>query len=271
MGKSDLLRVQDVRDAYQLIGDCRDLGSDPARWHRRMFEGLRHLIGVPHANGGEVWWQRPHHPLRPVAVFESCGDQRFRDVLVAYRRANASAADPIFSALQYVRGQLVTRTRRHLVPDTKWYCSARYEYRLLTGCDHQLTSLYQVSSAGAVSVIGLHRAKGERDFSPRELRLLNFFHDELGRLIGRSLVSATEPSPDKLSPRLRQTLACLLEGDSEKQVAGRLELSQATTHQYVTALYRHFKVRSRAQLLAHIIKRMGRDGAWDRYRSGTGF
>ena len=49
-------------------------------------------------------------------------------------------------------------------------------------------------------------------------------HAELGRLIGHALVSATEPSRAKLSPRLRQTLACLLEGDSEKQVAPRLSL-----------------------------------------------
>jgi DNA-binding NarL/FixJ family response regulator len=44
-----------------------------------------------------------------------------------------------------------------------------------------------------------------------------------------------------------QTLACLLEGDSEKQVAARLGLSPATAHEYVTALYRHFGVQSRAQ------------------------
>ena len=71
-------------------------------------------------------------------------------------------------------------------------------------------------------------------------------------------MSATEPGPDKLSPRLRQTLACLLEGDSEKEVAARLSLSLATTHQYVTALYRHFGVQSRAQLLSHAFKRSGR-------------
>jgi hypothetical protein len=39
MGTSDLLRVQDVRDAYRLIGECRDVGSDPALWQSRMFEG----------------------------------------------------------------------------------------------------------------------------------------------------------------------------------------------------------------------------------------
>ena len=93
--------------------------------------------------------------------------------------------------------------------------------------------------------------------------MLDFFHEELGPLIGRSLVSVLEPSPEKLSPRLRQTLGCLLEGDSEKQVAARLNLSQTTTHQYVTALYRRFRVQSRAQLLAHVMKRMGQ-GQWGR-------
>jgi DNA-binding NarL/FixJ family response regulator len=61
-----------------------------------------------------------------------------------------------------------------------------------------------------------------------------------------------------LWPRLRQTLICLLQGDSEKQIATRLALSQATTHEYVTALYRHFRVQSRAQLMAHAIRRLAR-------------
>jgi DNA-binding NarL/FixJ family response regulator len=71
------------------------------------------------------------------------------------------------------------------------------------------------------------------------------------------VVAEAEPLADTLSPRLRQTLACLLDGDSEKQVAARLRLSRPTTHQYVTALYRHFGVRSRAQLLTHFLRRMG--------------
>ena len=87
-------------------------------------------------------------------------------------------------------------------------------------------------------------------------------------MISRSLVSATEPSPDKLPPRLCQTLACLLEGDSEKQVANRLGLSRDTTHQYVTALYRHFGVGSRAQLMAYVLKRIGR-GQWSSFHQGS--
>jgi hypothetical protein len=39
MTKADLLGVNDVRDAYRLIGECRDLGGDPVLWQQRMFEG----------------------------------------------------------------------------------------------------------------------------------------------------------------------------------------------------------------------------------------
>jgi DNA-binding NarL/FixJ family response regulator len=52
-----------------------------------------------------------------------------------------------------------------------------------------------------------------------------------------------------LPQRLRQTLGGLLDGDSEKQVAYRLRLSRHTVHEYVTILYRRFRVHSRAKLL----------------------
>jgi DNA-binding CsgD family transcriptional regulator len=259
--KSDLLRVQDVHDAYRLIGECRDLGSNPALWHQRMFEGLCGLIGVPATSGGEARWIRPHRAIEPIAAYGAGFDSHGREVYRAYMRELTPSGDPVFRALQHLCGRHVTRTRRQLVPDSVWYRSAAWtDYHRPTKIDDRLASVYQVSDDGAVSVITLHRAPGEREFSPREQQLLSFFHGELGRLISRSLVSATEPSPDRLSPRLRQTLACLLEGDSEKQLAARLGLSQATIHQYVTALYRHFGVGSRAQLLALIIKRIGRDG-----------
>ena len=58
----------------------------------------------------------------------------------------------------------------------------------------------------------------------------------------------------ELSPRLRETLDCLLDGASEKQIAKRLELSPHTVHGYVKLIYRHFKVKSRAQLLSRWVR-----------------
>jgi DNA-binding NarL/FixJ family response regulator len=63
------------------------------------------------------------------------------------------------------------------------------------------------------------------------------------------------PRNDDLPPRLAQTLEFLLKGDSEKQVANRMKLSQHTVHGYVKALYRLYGVSSRAELLARHLKR----------------
>jgi DNA-binding CsgD family transcriptional regulator len=63
------------------------------------------------------------------------------------------------------------------------------------------------------------------------------------------------PQVAGLPPRLAQTLGLLLNGDSEKQVAHRLDLSPHTVHVYVKKLYKRFGVSSRAELLAQRLRR----------------
>jgi DNA-binding CsgD family transcriptional regulator len=256
MSRSELLRVCDVKAAYRVIGDCLDVGGDPIQWQGVAFEGMCRLVGALGASGGEGMWSRPSKPLRPITTFMVGFDDTVRERLNAYMRVQGVLADPIFQRLQHVPGRIVTRTRRELVPNREWYRSLSFnEYRKGAGFDHQLTSIYQVSPQGAIATVCACRGLGERDFSGRERDLASFFHAELGRFIGRALVSATEPTVTALPPRLRQTLACLLEGDSEKQIAARLGLGYSTVHQYVTMLYRRFGVQSRAELMAYVFKR----------------
>ncbi len=76
---------------------------------------------------------------------------------------------------------------------------------------------------------------------------------DLCRLLGDSSGAGPRPIPlqaEGLSPRQRQTLSCLLIGDSEKQIAAKLSLSRHTVHVYVKGLYRHFGASSRGELLA---------------------
>jgi DNA-binding CsgD family transcriptional regulator len=68
-------------------------------------------------------------------------------------------------------------------------------------------------------------------------------------------VASQSTNGSELSPRLDQTLRHLLGGASEKEVAHRLKLSPHTVHVYVKALYRHYGVRSRAELLAKHLQR----------------
>jgi DNA-binding CsgD family transcriptional regulator len=260
MSKAANLRLQDVRDAYRLIGECRDLGRHPGLWYRRMLEGLALLFGVVQASGGEAWWWGSGHAIEPISVYSASAEPIAEQALRAYHRAHGPGHDPVFQAVQQQPGKLVTRTRPQVVSDADWYRSETFDqYYRLGGLDHHILSVFQFRADGAASGIALNRSIGEPDFSARQQRLLRFFHAELGRLIGGPLVSATEPGVERLSRRLHETLACLLEGDSEKQVAARLSLSPTTVHQYVTTLYRHFGVGSRAQLLAHVMKRIPND------------
>ncbi len=64
-------------------------------------------------------------------------------------------------------------------------------------------------------------------------------------------LTGLDPADDPgLSPRMLQTLRCLLQGDSEKQIAAKLGISPHTIHVYVKSIYKHYNVFSRAELLA---------------------
>ena len=57
----------------------------------------------------------------------------------------------------------------------------------------------------------------------------------------------------KLSPRQREVLSFLLAGDTVKEVAEKLKISEHTVGDYVKRIYKTFTVSSRAELLALFI------------------
>ena len=257
-GRSAMLRVQDVRDAYRVIGACRDTGSDPALWQRHMFEELARLFGGVPATGGEGRLTSDGAVV-PLTYFDIGFDAMDLHNYLSYMRAGGPAIDPFVRGLLQAPANAVARTRRQVVADREYYRSLVLNQYLRAGnVHHRLASIARTMDGRGITLLHLHRPRGEQDFSARERTLLEFFHRELGPLVGRALVSAAEPTPLSLAPRLRQTLACLAQGDTEKQVAARLGVSVATAHQYVTALYRRFGVNSRGQLLAHVMKRITR-------------
>ena len=75
-----------------------------------------------------------------------------------------------------------------------------------------------------------------------------------GKSVKESPIQGVPPMPP-MSPRVSQTLELLLAGDSEKQIAAKLKISQHTVHDYVKRVYRHFAVSTRAELLALWVKR----------------
>jgi DNA-binding CsgD family transcriptional regulator len=122
-------------------------------------------------------------------------------------------------------------------------------------CDDYVVSIRVVDVPRRPEAITIDRPSSAAPFGEHEVALLKLLHDEIAPLIGIRLATEDHICRDGLSKRLRETLSLLLEGYSEKQVASSLQLGSRTVHDYVTRLYEHFNVSSRAELLAYFVRR----------------
>lgn len=83
---------------------------------------------------------------------------------------------------------------------------------------------------------------------------------DLCKLLGGQKLAASRSSQisgikPPLSARQHQTLEALLGGDSEKQVARKLSISQHTVHVHVKTIYKRLDVSSSGELLARFVER----------------
>jgi DNA-binding NarL/FixJ family response regulator len=161
----------------------------------------------------------------------------------------------------------VCLAREDFIEDRQWYRSTDYQVvQQVFGVDPILYCFRSISGARPHELSGaiLNRARGMREFDSRERAVVREAHDALAPYVGRALARFDEPSPADLPPRVRQALACMLEGDSDKQVAARLGLRPYTINDYAKAIYRHFGVESRPELLARWLRRgWGLRFAWN--------
>jgi len=109
----------------------------------------------------------------------------------------------------------------------------------------------RMGNVGLTVRLARQTAAGEDDPLLRRRQLVA----DLCRLLGARYEKALRPDGSPLPPRVAQTLDYLLRGDSEKQIAQRLGVSRNTVHVYISSLYRHFDVSSRAELLARFVRR----------------
>ena len=93
-----------------------------------------------------------------------------------------------------------------------------------------------------------------RTSAPRARAVVRESQAIVAPLIGGPLARFTEPAPSNLTPRRREVLRCLLEGDGDKQIAARLGMSQHTVNTHTKTIYHHFTVQSH-ELLARWISR----------------
>jgi len=235
------MRWSEARTIFELIGELRELGDEPAAWRTHLAESLRRLVGARVAVSAEARLG-PRLFGAELLGLSHVGwhTERERDVFCTL------GGDPTEAPQERLTARSFTLPRRALVTDESWYRSPfAQELSRVAGLDQALFSQQRLAPRGVWSLLAIYRDAGDgRPFSPSQLRLVDRVHRELARLW-----SAPDPR-DALPRRLRQTLGELDGGRSEKEIADALGLSQHTVHQYVKSLYRRYAVRSRAELTA---------------------
>jgi DNA-binding CsgD family transcriptional regulator len=267
MPKSARLRHGDLRSVYNLIGECRDLGDDPAAWGSHLAAGVGRLAGASYAaalatalrTGGRLvpvgfsdWGEIDWKALRQAQT-DYGTDLRFSPLIDGYL-ARRESAD----------GAALCRT--DLVGWRDWLRSPYYrDIHEPLRLGHTLVSFLSLpdSPRECSSFTMARTAADRRDFSAREKAIVREVNAAVAPLMGGPLARFTEPSPSELPPRARAVLRCLLEGDGDKQIATRLGVSAYTVNVHTKVIFRYFGVRSRAELLARWIRRgWGSRCAW---------
>src|SRR5687767_10386961 len=101
MGAWDSLTFRDARNAYRLIGECRDLGTDPGLWQVHALEGLCGLFGAA-AAGGEGRLVGPDRRFVAVSwLFSGCDASASR-IIAACIQDRGPVGDPFIRALRHI-------------------------------------------------------------------------------------------------------------------------------------------------------------------------
>jgi hypothetical protein len=230
------LKLRDVRRAFRLIGDIRQIGADPQQWRPHLLRGLIELLDADLVVSSEVHFRTTVNDnilkVTDIGWGLECGGEPWRI------HSEREESPETYSVVV-----------RHGA--TAWHDVVPIEpAKKLRGGRGFVLSQYALPHLGAVDQLGLHRYDLAKPFTAGEARLVRLFHIELGRLWkADALRHAADPSAE-LPPRLVQTLDGVLRGESEKQIAFALGLSQHTVHNYIRALHSRFNVSSRAELIA---------------------
>jgi DNA-binding NarL/FixJ family response regulator len=260
MGASSALRAEDWRMLIRLVGECRELGDEPHLWRAHFAQQVGRRVGGDLCYFGELAGCDIQKP-KDLGVAEWGWDAGFDRTswlpMLRDLRDKTSVPITVTSYLGKLRVEDgVSLTRSGFLTEREWSRSIDARISDAIGTNHAVFCFHSIpGAAGVHSALQFHRAAGHRDFGRRDVAFVRESHAALIALVGGPLARFTEPSPRNLPVRVRQVLACLLEGDGDKQIAVRLGLSVYTVNEYTKIIFRHFHVRSRPELLARWIRR----------------
>lgn len=242
--------ISQLRRLYLLVGECHELGRDPKLWRRRLAEGLLDLIPDAVALVYELYPSGlADGALEPMLVDRGWTDDGRRDAFRAYLASGESAHNPLLQTVMESPSELVSLRATQVLPEQQWRRLSVAAYIREAGLELDCATT-ATAHGEKRNVFTVHRRLGFPALSPREQTLVELLHREIRPSLGGALASFGEPSACDLPPSVQAVLFGLLRGESVKESASRLGISEHTARDYGKRIHQHFRVSSRGELLA---------------------
>ncbi len=251
MAGSNRPSINELRHIYLLVGECLELGADPVFWRERLGIGLQGLIGDGVALIAELSPDRlGNDQLANHTVDVGWEDGASQASFEAYSREDIPEENPLLKHAMLPGRDLITLTASSTASEQRWRELNVFNYMDQARLDYDCLASVSQHPGNISNLLVYHPRRGARRFSPRHRRLLWLLHRELYGHLGGRLKHFGEPTTTDLSPRARDILLGLLEGNSVKQIAKRFGVSAHTATDYTKQIYRHLGVNSRGELIA---------------------
>ncbi len=179
MSQSQRLRWQDVQAAYQLVGECRELGADAQAWMRHLNESMPRLVG-----GQLSLFMEMARPTRRPLILADTGwatssDRDYMLRFLAFDNLNSALFKRLMDAGLARQGCV----RRHQVlTDPDWYgCAIYADFTSPTRLDPFFLAARPAPDPDTFHYLFVQRPRGGRPFPRRAADLAWLCLRELAR------------------------------------------------------------------------------------------
>lgn len=256
--RSSHIRNDKMMQLMRHLADVASHSNDPTRQRQTLIDGLNTILNTQLG----VWFSmddwRPRGSPRPVqTILTSKPDPNWVRYIGEFSVAHPATDDPYADHSIHSPASTQLWQLKELVRDRasrRRYGSALDMADKLKVCDG-VVSIMRVGTRGDRIVgFSLQRRVEAGKLTPRDIALARLAITEINAMHRRRTLRFEIPEPKPLSPRLRQTLDLLLDGESPSSMARTLGLSLHTVREHIDRLYRQYGVHSREELTARFVR-----------------
>lgn len=246
-----------MRRIFRLLGDVQELRFNPHSWRENLVSGLCTLINA--RQGMTI--QFSHFTPEGIVgvdglVFGGHPDMSEMGFWDQWGRKGVFREDPQIDFGSKYPKHMLTARREDIIPDKQWHSSPFYiECAAQSRVRGTITSFFRIPGTDDAFGLAMHREKSDGNFSIKEKQMVEMTMQELYLLFQENRLPDLIPAATSLTFRQSQVLHYMIQGDSEKQIAARMQLSKHTVHDHIKAIYKYYDVQSRGELFACFIRR----------------